>query len=61
LILLGTYFHYRKQLCQMSEALGKTWKTLGEGFAKSDTRQRRLDELYIGNGLYVEYFLPGTR
>jgi hypothetical protein len=54
--------HYRKQpLCQVSETLGKAWKTLGEGFAECDTRQRELDELYIGNGFFVEYFLSGTR
>jgi hypothetical protein len=26
-----------------------------------NTRQRTLGELYIGNGLFVEYFLSGTR
>jgi hypothetical protein len=29
--------------------------------AKADTRQRKLDELYIGNGFFAEYFLSGTR
>jgi hypothetical protein len=45
----------------VSEALGKAYKTLGEGFAECDTRQRKLDELYIGNDFFVEYFLSGTR
>jgi hypothetical protein len=48
--------HYQKQiLCQVSEALGKGWKTLGEVFAECDTRQRRLGELYIDNGFFVEH------
>jgi hypothetical protein len=45
----------------VSEALDKAWETLGEGFAECDTRQRRIDELYIGNGFFAEYFLSGTR
>jgi hypothetical protein len=52
--------HYRKQLlCQVSEALDKDWKTLGEGFAECDTRQRKLGELYIDNYFFAEYFLSG--
>jgi ATP-dependent Zn protease len=42
----------------VSEALGKARKTLGEG---SDTRQRELNELYINNDFFVEYFLSDTR
>jgi hypothetical protein len=38
------------------EALGKAWKTLGEGFTECDTRQKRLGELYISN----DFFLPNT-
>jgi hypothetical protein len=54
--------HYQKQfLCRVSQALGKIWKTLNEGFAECDTRQRKLDELYISNGFFAEYFLSGTR
>jgi hypothetical protein len=50
------YYHYRKQLfCRVSEALGKAWKTLGEGFVECNTRQRKLDEYF------PEYFLSGTR
>jgi hypothetical protein len=30
-------------------------------FAECNTRQRTLGELYIGNGLFAEYFLSGTR
>jgi hypothetical protein len=45
----------------VSEALGKAWKTLGEGFAKCDNPQIKLSELYIGNNLFVKYFLSGTR
>jgi hypothetical protein len=30
-------------------------------FAECDTRQRKLGELYIGNGFFAEYFLSGTR
>jgi hypothetical protein len=60
LIKVGT--HYRNRtLCRVSEALGKAWKTLVEGFAECDTRQRELDELYIGNSFFAEYFLLGTR
>jgi hypothetical protein len=33
--------------------------TLDEGFVDCDTRQKRLGELYIGNGFFVEYFLSG--
>jgi hypothetical protein len=44
----------------VSEALGKAWKTLGEGFAECDTRQRELGELYIGNGFFAEYFYRVT-
>jgi hypothetical protein len=47
--------HYQKQLlCRVSEALGKAWKTFGEGL-------RKLDELYIGNDYFAEYFLSDTR
>jgi hypothetical protein len=35
--------------------------TLGKGFTECNTRQRTLGELYIGNGLFAEYFLSGTR
>jgi hypothetical protein len=55
-------YHYWKQLlCRVSEALDNIWKTLGEGFAECDTRQRRLGELYIGNDFFADYFLSGTR
>jgi hypothetical protein len=51
-------YNYRNQaLCRVSEALGKAWKTLGEGFAECDTQQRELDELYIDNSFFDEYFL----
>jgi hypothetical protein len=51
-------YNYRNQaLCRVSEALGKAWKTLGEGFAECDTQQRELGELYIGNDFFAEYFL----
>jgi hypothetical protein len=54
--------HYRTQLlCRVSQTLGKARKTLGKGFAECNTRQRTLGELYIGNGLFSEYFLSGTR
>jgi hypothetical protein len=54
--------HYRTQLlCRVSQTLGKGYFTLGKGFAECNTRQRTLDELYIGNSLFVEYFLSGTR
>jgi hypothetical protein len=54
--------HYRKQaVYRVSDALGKVCKTLGEGFVEYDTRQRELGELYIGNNLFAEYFLSGTR
>jgi hypothetical protein len=38
------------------EALGKAWKTLGIGFAECRTRQRGLDEQYIGKAFFAEYF-----
>jgi hypothetical protein len=61
-LLQSLLYHYRKQLlCQVSEALGKAWKTLGEGFAECDTRQRKHDELYISNAFFAEYFLSSTR
>jgi hypothetical protein len=46
---------------EVLEALNKAWKTLGEVFAECDTRQRSHGELYIGNGIFTEYFLSGTR
>ena len=65
MVLVGTHEtvnHYRNQaLCLVTEALGKSWKTLGEGFAECDTRQRELDELYIDNDFFTEYFLSGTQ
>jgi hypothetical protein len=48
-------------LCQVSKTIGKALKTFGKGFIECDTRQRKLDELYIGNGLFAEYFLSGTQ
>jgi hypothetical protein len=39
--------------------LCRDWKTLGKLFAECDSRQRSLDELYIGNGFFAEYFLSG--
>jgi hypothetical protein len=51
-------YHYRTQLlCRASQTLGKDYFTLGKGFAECNTRQRTLDELYIGNSLFAEYFL----
>jgi hypothetical protein len=56
------HVHYRNQLlCRVSETHGKGYFTLGKGFAECDTRQRTLGELYIGNSLFAEYFLSGTR
>jgi hypothetical protein len=53
--------HYRTQLlCRVSQTLGKGYFTLGKGFAECSTRQRTLGELYIGSGLFAEYFLSGT-
>jgi hypothetical protein len=40
---------------------GKARKTLGKVFAECNTRQRTLGELYIGNSLFAEYCLSGTR
>jgi hypothetical protein len=52
--------HYRTQfLCRVSQTLGKGYFTLGKAFAECNTRQRTLGELYIGNSLFVEYFLSG--
>jgi hypothetical protein len=45
----------------VSQTLGKDYFTLGKGFAECKTRQRTLGELYIGNSLFAEYFLSGTR
>src|SRR5688500_7096744 len=54
--------HYRNQLlCRVSHTLGKGYSTLGKGFAECNTPQRTLGELYIGNILFAEYFLSGTR
>jgi hypothetical protein len=58
----GSRSHYQsRQLCRVLEALGKARKRLGKVFAECNTRQRTLGELYIGNGLFAEYFLSGTR
>jgi hypothetical protein len=54
--------HCRTQLlCRVSQTLDKGYFTLGKGFAECNTRQRTLGELYIGNSLFAEYFLSGTR
>jgi hypothetical protein len=54
--------HYQTHLlCRVSQALGKGYFTLDKGFAECNTRQRTLGELYIGSGLFAEYFLSGTR
>jgi hypothetical protein len=54
--------HYRKRaLCRVPEALGKALKTLGNGFAECDTRQRRLGKQCIGKAFFAEYFFSGTR
>jgi hypothetical protein len=54
--------HYRKQLlCRVSEALGKACKTFDEDISDYDTWQIKLDELYIGKGLFGDYFLSCTR
>jgi hypothetical protein len=45
----------------VSETHGKDYFTLGKAFAECNTRQRTLGELYIGNSLFAEYFLSGTR
>jgi hypothetical protein len=55
-------YHYRKRtLCRVPEALGKTVKTLGKGFAQCRTRQRRLVKQCIGKAFFAEYFFSGTR
>jgi hypothetical protein len=43
------------------EALGEALKTLGKGFAKCYTRQRRLDKQCIGKAFFAECFFSGTR
>jgi hypothetical protein len=54
--------HYRNQLlCRVSQTHGKDNFTLGKRFAECYTRQRTLGELYIGNSLFADYFLSGTR
>jgi hypothetical protein len=54
--------HYRNQLlCRVSKTHGKGYSTLGKAFAECNTRQRTLGELYIGNSLFAEYYLSGTR
>jgi hypothetical protein len=61
-IVNGYIDHYRNQrLCRVSRTHGKGYYTLGEAFAECHTRQRTLGELYIGNNLFAEYFLSGTR
>jgi hypothetical protein len=57
-----TPHHYRNQLlCRVSETHDKGYFTLGKGFAECNTRQRTLGELYIGNSIFAEHFLTGTR
>jgi hypothetical protein len=54
--------HYRTQLlCRVSHTLSKGYFTLGKGFAECNTRQITLGKLYIGSGLFAEYFLSVTR
>jgi hypothetical protein len=50
--------HYRNRpLCRVPEALDKTWKTLGTCFVECRTRQRGLDEQYIGKDFFAECLL----
>jgi hypothetical protein len=57
-----TSCHYRNlALCRVPKAFDKAWKTLGEVFAECRTRQKDIGELYIGNDIFVKYFLSGTR
>jgi hypothetical protein len=42
-------------------AVGKGSITLDKRFAECITRQRGLVEQFIGNGLFAEYFMSGTR
>jgi hypothetical protein len=60
-VLVDYKLSYKQLICRVSEVIGKACKTLGEGFTEYHTRQRRLSRLYIGNCLFVEYFLSGTR
>jgi hypothetical protein len=54
--------HYRNRvLYWVSEALGKPCITLGKHFAECSTRQRGLAKEFIGNNLFVEAFMSGTR
>jgi hypothetical protein len=50
--------HYRNILLyRVTLVLRKASKTLGKLFTGCDIRQRVLDELYIGNDLFVECHL----
>jgi hypothetical protein len=42
-------------------SIQQSLKILSKDFAECDTRQRELDELYIGNEFFAKYFLSDTR
>jgi hypothetical protein len=58
---LGSCHYRNRRLCRVPEAIGKASKTLGKGFAKYRTRQRRLGTQCIGKAFFAEYFFSGTR
>jgi hypothetical protein len=47
--------YQNRRLCQVAEALGKTLKTLGKGFAECRTRQKRFGTQCIGKAFFAEY------
>jgi hypothetical protein len=49
------------RLCRVSEALGKTFKTLGKRFTEYRTRQRGLGIQCNGKTVFTDYFFSGTR
>jgi hypothetical protein len=51
--------HSTKANLHLAKALPSV--TLDKGFAECNTRQRTLGELYIGSGLFAEYFMSDTR
>jgi hypothetical protein len=54
--------YWRRLFCRVHKTFGiKGQKTPGKWFAKCHTRRRALTEPNIGEGLFVEYFLFGTR
>lgn len=59
--LISSGHYWRRFLCRVPQSLGKQSNVLGKPFAECHTLQKLLSECDVGNDLFVEYLLSGTR